>query len=233
MDTKEALKQLPAAALDFLLTDLVSLKSRAAPGDDVQVPRITVALDSGHTFLGEVLAYSGGTPDQAMLLLRDVNSNAGLLDAVYIPLRGVRALKVHFNEKNLHVLAMGKPPAKTPSRLEVARAFKSLGDETATRLGGDFAVTVGWEELPSTQETWSCAGELLDLLKPALAAFLQDEGRLAAFKKRIRAIEVRKGTSPGVAATDTALQITVSLAGMGFSYPTASDLDKGLSAVVK
>jgi len=207
-----ALFKLPATEITCLFAELQTLRTRVRAGETLQVPEITVLLDSGHTLRGEVIHYlADAIPEKGLLSLR-TGDRPDSLDVTYLPLHAIQALTVHYTPETLHLLSFGKVKPlslRVPSRLELERYLRSLSDQLSQQRSQPLQMTIAWDELSTTDETLQTLAELLANLQGILLAINADELGAVALRDHVERIEIRTAVTANVLFQNATLSILV------------------------
>jgi hypothetical protein len=117
--------RLPAMTITALVMELSGLQERFLAGERIEIPIVTLLLDSGHSLSGVVVRVTRSSnsvpiePDAALLI-----QHQDKLTMSYVPIVAIRGITVQANERNLHLLSAGKikpSSGHVPSRLDLER----------------------------------------------------------------------------------------------------------------
>ncbi len=209
-----ALFKLPATEINRLLTELQALRVRMRAGEVLQVPEITVLLNSGHTLRGELISYGAeSSPEHGLLSLR-TGDRLDALDVTYLSLHAIQALTVHYTPDTLHLLSFGKVKPlslRVPNRLELERQARSLGEQISQQRSQPLQMTIAWDELPTTEDALQTLAELITNLQSTLLDINADALGAAALREQVARIEVRTAPTARVLCQNATLSILVAI----------------------
>jgi hypothetical protein len=206
----EPLFRLPVKSIATILTELCELRSRVRSGETLEIPTITLYLESGQTLQGEVIGAEDLTAiAHSTLLIRNLNTNRSL-DVTYVSVAGICGLTIHHTPESIHLLSFGKVKVwsgKTLSRLELERQVRSLSQRLEQDFQVAIACTIVWGEFPTTDEIFQNLAQLLTDLQSVLLEILHDDLGKSALLQQVQRLEVNIAATPQVQLIQQGLQI--------------------------
>jgi len=215
--TLDSLYTLQYEEISRILSRVHWLRSQMDKNKSIKIPWISVYLDTGHAFEGEIIDFrTDRHGNSGILLYREKKMNL-----TYIPVKSIQAVTINtlgFNDKEeveatselIRALSFGNikvSPAKKPGRLVVKRKAHALGETLSQKFGSDLSVSVAWDDLPNTDETMASIHMLLDDIEAVFNEFLSDEALRQTLKKKIGSIAIKVAQKIGGSLEGNTLEI--------------------------
>lgn len=166
-------------------------------GELKEVPRSTIYLNGG-TFFGYVIGIKDeGDVTYIMLVEHDESVRGTGVNAVYLPLWSVVAVKVHDVEQFLHYLSGGKTERAKQNAPTITSLRNKIFDETVNLrkyVQVDIKLEVSWETLAQDELTLVGLYELIDQFMKVLHEKMSDEFKRIAFKNMFTRIRFQNAT---------------------------------------
>lgn len=217
--TLDSLYTLRYEEISRILSRVHWLRSQMDKNKSIKIPWISVYLDTGHAFEGEIINFrTDRHGNGGILLYREKKMNM-----TYIPVKSIQAVTIStpgFNDKEqveatselIRALSFGKitfSPAKRPGRLVVKRKAHALGETLSQKFGSDLRVSVAWDDLPNTDEISASIHMLLDDIETVFNEFLSDEALRQTIKNKIGSITIKVAQKTGGSLEGDKLEIYV------------------------
>ncbi len=221
--------RLPAMTITALVMELSGLQERFLAGERIEIPSVTLLLDSGHSLSGVVVRVTRSStsvpiePDAALLI-----QHQDKLTMSYVPIVAIRGITVQSSESNLHLLSAGKikpSSGQVPSRLDLERHARSL----ANTIDG-LTIAIAWDEIPRSDEAFESLNSILKDLEAVTIGIRADELGRTAFQARVERIEVRVGTNAAVRLHERVLTIYVAIEAQDLIYLNKYQLQQAIES---
>jgi hypothetical protein len=221
--------RLPAMTITALVTELSGLQQRFLAGERIEIPSVTLLLDSGHSLSGMVVRVTRSSnsvpiePDAALLI-----QHQDKLTMSYVPIVAIRGITVQSSASNLHLLSAGKikpSSGQVPSRLDLERYTRSLADT----IDG-MTITIAWDEIPRSDEAFEGLNSILKDLAAVTIDIRADELGRTAFQSRVERIEVRVGTNAAIRLHDRVLTIYAAIEAQDLIYLNKQQLQQAIES---
>jgi hypothetical protein len=201
--------RLPVKTISKLIAELSALQDRVRSGERLELPTVTLWLNSGQSLCGIVVrAVAAPPPDcEATLLLqsRDVP-----MDMHYITIAAIQSVTVHYTDRSLSLLSDGKireNAGRVPARLELERQARSI---SAQLDGIEFVIL--WDELPRSDLAFQSLERLLQDLQTILSAIRSDHLGITSLQAKVTRIVIRIDPIARVCLKEQILEIRVGVA---------------------
>jgi hypothetical protein len=197
-DERKLIRALPARSVEDVIAELAAAQVRAARGEPLSPPVVTVHLGTGFQATGEIIdiLFDQRRGTTLLLHLVGMSRHDRSSDVIYVKADAVAALTVHSAVGHVALLSAGQvaPPAgPPPTRLEVKRALEKLRSQLVQRLGAEVTLDAPVDEVPAEQ-----LGGLLELATQvfgALQSVVRDDLGLEAVRGQVKTVQLRAGAS--------------------------------------
>jgi hypothetical protein len=201
--------RLPVKTISKLIAELSALQDRVRSGERLELPTVTLWLNSGQSLCGMVLRTTTASPPDcdATLLLqsRDVP-----MDMHYIAISAIQGVTVHYTDRSLSLLSDGKIRAnagRVPARLELERQARSI----SAQLDG-IELVILWDELPRSDLAFQSLDLLLQDLQVVLSAIRSDHLGITSLQAKVKGIMIGIDPIARVYLKEQILEIRVGVA---------------------
>jgi hypothetical protein len=214
-DERKLIRALPARSVEDVIAELAAAQVRAARGEPLSPPVVTVHLGTGFQATGEIIdiLFDQRRGTTLLLHLVGMSRHDRSSDVIYVKADAVAALTVHSAVGHVALLSAGQvaPPAgPPPTRLEVKRALEKLRSQLVQRLGAEVTLDAPVDEVPPEQ-----LGGLLELSTQvfgALQSVLRDDLGLEAVRGQVKMVQLRAGAAFQLTLAGETLQASAPLA---------------------
>lgn len=214
-DERKLIRALPARSVEDIIAELAAAQVRAARGEPLSPPVVSVHLASGFHATGEIIDILFDQRRGTTLLLHLVGTSRHdrSSDVIYVRADAVAALTVHSAAGHVALLSAGQvtaPAGPPPTKLEARRLIERMRTTLQERLGRDVVVTSALDEVPAEQ----LAGlvELGNVVFNALQTVTRDELGLEAVKTQLRQVTLGTGATFSLTMKEGALTAVAPLA---------------------
>ncbi len=226
-DERKLIRALPARSVEDVIAELAAAQVRAARGEPLSPPVVSVHLASGFHATGEIIDILFDQRRGTTLLLHLVGTSRHdrSSDVIYVRADAVAALTVHSAVGHVALLSAGQvmPPAgPPPTKLEARRALEKVRQQLVERLGKDVGFRTTLEEVPAEQ-----LGGLVDLANLVFAAMQsvsRDELGMEAVRAQLQSVGLRGAASFEASLSGGALEVAAPLVENRKSWPSESEL---------
>lgn len=192
-DERKLIRALPARTVEDVIAELAAAQVRAARGEPLSPPVVSVHLASGFHATGEIIDILFDQRRGTTLLLHLVGSSRHdrSSDVIYVRADAVAALTVHAAAGHLALLSAGQvtPPAgPPPTKLEARRSLERTRQQLVERLGKDVSLQSVIDEVPAEQ--LGGLVELANRLGAAMQTVVRDELGLEAVRAQLLALRL-------------------------------------------
>ncbi|MBM4776408.1 MAG: hypothetical protein GQE15_01785 [Archangiaceae bacterium] len=197
-DERKLIRALPARSVEDIIAELAAAQVRAARGEPLSPPVVSVHLASGFHATGEIIDILFDQRRGTTLLLHLVGTSPHdrSSDVIYVRADAVAALTVHAAGGHVALLSAGQvsaPAGPPPTKLEARRLLERLRSQLQERLGVDVALQSTIDELPA--EHLGGLVELGNVVFGALQSVLRDDLGVEAVKTQIKAVSIANGAA--------------------------------------
>lgn len=197
-DERKLIRALPARSVEDIIAELAAAQVRAARGEPLSPPVVSVHLASGFHATGEIIDILFDQRRGTTLLLHLVGTSPHdrSSDVIYVRADAVAALTVHAAGGHVALLSAGQvsaPAGPPPTKLEARRLLERLRSQLQERLGVDVALQSTIDEVPA--EHLGGLVELGNVVFGALQSVLRDDLGLEAVKTQIKAVSIANGAT--------------------------------------
>jgi hypothetical protein len=223
--------RLPAQTIIDLVTELSDLQDRYLDGAQIEIPIVTLLLDSGHMLSGIVVRATRSAnlapfaPDATLLI-----QHQDKLTMSYVPIVAIHGITVHYNEQNLHLLSAGKikpSSSKVPSRLDLERYARNISE-----ILDGMTIEIAWDEIPRSDVSFQSLELMLQDLKAIAIGIHADELGRTAFPARVDRVEVRMGSDAAVKLHDRVLTIFARIEAQDAIYLNKTELQRAIESAI-
>jgi hypothetical protein len=218
--------RLPAKAIRTLVSELCGLQDRVRSGELLEIPAVTLLMESGHSLVGMVIQAAKSGSDAALLLQHQDNS----MNVSYVPIDSICGITVHYSSQNLHLLSAGQiklVSGKIPARLDLERKAQYISEKLA-----GIAITIAWDEFPRSDEARQSLDLILVDLDTVMISIRSDELGKTTLQQQVEQIEVRVGTKAEVRLQAPVLTIYVSIQFQDLLYLAKNDLQQAIEKIL-
>lgn len=213
-DERKLIRALPARSVEDLIAELAAAQVRAARGEPLSPPVVSIHLASGFHATGEIIDILFDQRRGTTLLLHLVGTSRHdrSSDVIYVRADAVAALTVHAAAGHVELLSAGQvtsPSGATPSRLETRRILDRLRGQLSERLGASLSTIAPIDEFPAEQLHGLI--ELATAVFNALSTIARDDVGIDALKARVRHLAFGNGPALTLSLTDGALSAVAPL----------------------
>ncbi|MBE2251224.1 MAG: hypothetical protein IAE78_16915 [Myxococcus sp.] len=199
-DERKLIRALPARSVEDIIAELAAAQVRAARGEPLSPPVVSVHLANGFQATGEIIDILFDQRRGTTLLLHLVGTSRHdrSSDVIYVRADAVAALTVHAAGGHLALLSAGQvsaPSGPPPTRLEARRLLERLKQQLHEKLGSGVALQAAIDEVPA--EHLAGLLELGNVVVSALQSVLRDELGQEAVKRQVKQVSLSSG--PGFA----------------------------------
>ncbi|MBL8940792.1 MAG: hypothetical protein JNM69_39975 [Archangium sp.] len=197
-DERKLIRALPARSVEDIIAELAAAQVRAARGEPLSPPVVSVHLASGFHATGEIIDILFDQRRGTTLLLHLVGTSPHdrSSDVIYVRADAVAALTVHAAGGHVALLSAGQvsaPAGPPPTKLEARRLLERLRSQLQERLGVDVGLQSTIDEVPA--EHLGGLVELGNVVFGALQSVLRDDLGLEAVKTQIKAVSIANGAT--------------------------------------
>lgn len=197
-DERKLIRALPARSVEDIIAELAAAQVRAARGEPLSPPVVSVHLASGFHATGEIIDILFDQRRGTTLLLHLVGTSPHdrSSDVIYVRADAVAALTVHAAGGHVALLSAGQvsaPAGPPPTKLEAKRLLERLRSQLQERLGTEIALTATIDEVPA--EHLAGLVELGNVVFGALQSVLRDDLGLEAVKTQIKTVSIANGAA--------------------------------------
>lgn len=197
-DERKLIRALPARSVEDIIAELAAAQVRAARGEPLSPPVVSVHLASGFHATGEIIDILFDQRRGTTLLLHLVGTSPHdrSSDVIYVRADAVAALTVHAAGGHVALLSAGQvsaPAGPPPTKLEARRLLERLRSQLQERLGVDVGLQSTIDEVPA--EHLGGLVELGNVVFGALQSVLRDDLGLEAVKSQIKTVFIANGAS--------------------------------------
>jgi hypothetical protein len=232
-EQEKALLQLPAKPVSVILEELHAIRQRAAAGEDVIVPLVTLHLHGGRDLPGWIIDLAEDRRGKAVLFHSpgpDIRRPDP--DALYLDPGHIQAITVHNAGQVAHLLSFGKikapPGVPPPTKLELRRKLEALGTAVAEATGAALAFEASLEGVADGEPMRALLGLAVDASEALKEVARDDLGREGLAK--LKRVLVSAAAEPSVTQSGGVLAVRGPVDGKaGLSR---SDLRKGIEALL-
>jgi hypothetical protein len=234
-DERKLIRALPARSVEDLIAELAAAQVRAARGEPLSPPVVTLHLANGFQATGEIIdiLFDQRRGTTLLLHLVGMSRHDRSSDVIYVKADAVAALTVHAAVGHVALLSAGQvaPPAgPPPTRLEARRALERLRTQLVQRLGMEVAIEAPFEEAPPEQ--LSGLVELATQVFAALQSVVRDELGLEAVRSQVKTVRLESGASFALSMTSQTLTAVAPLAEYPKRWLEAPELISRLEALL-
>jgi hypothetical protein len=209
-DERKLIRALPARSVEDIIAELAAAQVRAARGEPLSPPVVSVHLSSGFHATGEIIdiLFDQRRGTTLLLHLAGASRHDRSSDVIYVRADSIAALTVHAAAGHVALLSAGQvtpPPGPPPTRLEARRMMDRLRQQLVERAGRDLELHSGIDEVASEQLGGLVA--LATLLQQTLHAVMRDELGLEAVRTQLSRIVLGLAPTFEVTLTDGALKV--------------------------
>jgi hypothetical protein len=195
-DERKLIRALPARSVEDLIAELAAAQVRAARGEPLSPPVVSVHLASGFHATGEIIDILFDQRRGTTLLLHVVGTSRHdrSSDVIYVRADAVAALTVHAAAGHVALLSAGQvsaPAGPPPTRLEARRLLDKLRTQLQERVGAEFALTCPLDDAPAEQ--LRALVELGNIVFGALQTVVRDELGVEAVKAQVKQVSLADG----------------------------------------
>lgn len=232
-EQEKALLQLPAKPVSVILEELHAIRQRAASGEDVTVPLVTLHLHGGRDLLGWIVDLAEDRRGKAILFHSpgpDIRRPDA--DALYLDPAHIQAITVHNAGQVAHLLSFGRikapPGVPPPTKLELRRKLEALGTAVAEASGATLAFEAVLEGVGDGEPMRELLALAVDAAEALKEVARDDVGREGLAK--LERVRVSAAAEPSVTVEGRILAVRGPVDGKpGLSR---SDLRKGIEALL-
>lgn len=197
-DERKLIRALPARSVEDIIAELAAAQVRAARGEPLSPPVVSVHLASGFHATGEIIDILFDQRRGTTLLLHLVGTSPHdrSSDVIYVRADAVAALTVHAAGGHVALLSAGQvsaPAGPPPTKLEARRLLERLRSQLQERLGVDVGLQSTIDEVPA--EHLGGLVELGNVVFGALQSVLRDDLGVEAVKTQIKAVSIANGAA--------------------------------------
>jgi hypothetical protein len=207
-DDQRTVRALPAQPLDDLLASCVAAQVRAARGEPVAVPRVTLHLSSGRDVVGEVInLHADRRGPTALVMVVAIARGDASPAAAYVPLSTIEAVSVHEAARHAALLSWGQvsgPLEEAPTRLEARRRLEQHRKEASAAAGLELTWVFNLDQVADGEPLRG----VVDLSADAVAtvkAVASDELGRRALAEGVTAVSLEDGPEASVALREKRL----------------------------
>lgn len=195
-DERKLIRALPARSVEDIIAELAAAQVRAARGEPLSPPVVSVHLASGFHATGEIIDILFDQRRGTTLLLHLVGTSPHdrSSDVIYVRADAVAALTVHAAGGHVTLLSAGQvsaPAGPPPTKLEARRLLERLRSQLQERLGVDVGLHSTIDEVAA--EHLGGLVELGNVVFGALQSVLRDDLGLEAVKSQIKTVSIANG----------------------------------------
>lgn len=214
MDERKLIRALPARSVEDIIAELAAAQVRAARGEPLSPPVVSVHLSSGFHATGEIIdiLFDQRRGTTLLLHLAGASRHDRSSDVIYVRADSIAALTVHAAAGHVALLSAGQvtpPPGPPPTKLEARRSIDRVRQQLVDRAGKDLELHAGVDEVPA--ELLGGLVELATLTQQALLAVMRDELGLEAIQSQLRVVRLGSATTFDVSLSDGALRLAAPL----------------------
>lgn len=210
-DERKLIRALPARSVEDVIAELAAAQVRAARGEPLSPPVVTVHLGTGFQATGEIIdiLFDQRRGTTLLLHLVGMSRHDRSSDVIYVKVDQVAALTVHAAVGHVALLSAGQvaPPAgPPPTRLEARRTLERLRSQFVQRIGAEVALDAPIDDAPVDQ----LAGlvELATQVFGALQSVVRDDLGLEAVRSQVKTVQLRAGAAFALSLSHEALEAT-------------------------
>ena len=217
---EQALLELPARRVDALLDRLLELRQHSKDDPEIENPRVTLLLQSGHRLSGWIVAQSQDTRGRVLLVWETgADPRQPEDNALYVDVSSIEAVLVHHASRIAHLLSgdvTKRPPAAAPmTRLELRRKIETWRAALATLASPIPDWQLDWDSLPSsTDELWVTHDAIKEVHIALMRVFRSPLGP-TAFAEKYEAVRFAIGSPPSLTAAGRTILVTFDPKGSG------------------
>jgi hypothetical protein len=213
-DERKLIRALPARSLEDLIAELAAAQVRAARGEPLSPPVVSVHLANGFQATGEIIDILFDQRRGTTLLLHLVGTSRHdrSSDVIYVRADAVAALTVHSAGGHVALLSAGQvtaPAGPPPTKLEARRLLDKLRQQLQEKLGGDIGLQAALDEVPA--EHLGGLVELGNVICSALQSVLRDELGQEAVRSQVKQVSLAAGPAFSLALVGGSLNATAPL----------------------
>lgn len=204
-------------------------------GSTKDLARVTLHLTAG-TFTGFVLGIKEEAEGSFLLFIEHEESAGAAkgINAIYLPIWSVVAVKVHDVDQYLHLLTEGKIEAQT-SGPGIVGLRNKIAEEVVrlrTVVQADIKLEVSWETLVQDELTLLGLYELIDLVMHVVIDLISDEFKRIAFKTIITAIRFQNAAEADIIQDGTILVIRADLRAREEGRFSKEECEEAISSIL-
>ncbi len=237
----EIILRLPAKTIGNLISELNALQDRVRSGENLEIPSVTLFLNSGQNLSGKVTRILH-PPSQPPSLASSMASEATVLlqhkvnamDLSYVSLSSIQSVTVHHTSSSLVLLSDGKIRAnadKVPSRLELERLTRTVSGKFA-EIGLTIDLIVLWDELPKSSAALQSLEILLQDLQAVLLAITTDEIGLSSLRAKVNIIKIGIDVTTNIRLRENILEIRLKTEEQDLIWMSRIELRKSLEKLL-
>ncbi|MBL8918525.1 MAG: hypothetical protein JNJ54_06660 [Myxococcaceae bacterium] len=214
-DERKLIRALPARSVEDVIAELAAAQVRAARGEPLSPPVVSVHLASGFQVTGEIIDILFDQRRGTTLLLHLVGTSRHdrSSDVIYVRADAVAALTVHSAAGHVALLSAGQvtaPAGPPPTKLEARRLLEKMRTQLQDRVGHDVGFASAIDEVPA--EHLGGLVELGNVVFGALSTVMRDELGLEAVKTQLKQVSLQPGAAFTVGLSDGTLSAAAPLA---------------------